>query len=75
MSDAVISALIAATASVITTGGVVYLGIRKVKSSIDEVHILINSRMTELLTAAKAVGHGEGVAQERTEERDRHLAT
>jgi hypothetical protein len=38
---------------------------------ITNLHVLVNSRLSELVTAEHAAGVGEGIAQERGEARER----
>lgn len=50
-------------------GVLAWLKSRQTEKSIGELHILINSRLTELLKASAAAAHAEGNIQGRDQER------
>lgn len=52
------------TAGLIVVGMLGYLNARAIK----EVHVLINSRMTELLSVTKTSSHAEGVKEQKDKE-------
>jgi hypothetical protein len=56
---------------VVTFLGVVgaFLASLKNRAAIQEVHLSLNSRLSELIEVAKTAAHAEGVAQGRAEEK------
>lgn len=76
MSDAVAIALIAAFPPTLVALAALIVGVRNSRK-VDSVHLLINSRMTELLAstgaAARAEGHTEGVDSEQARTRGAEL--
>ncbi len=73
MSDAVLVALIAAVGSVVAAvvSGFALLQGRRNGTAVHETHLLINSRMTELLRLAAQAAHAEGKAEGEQNQRDR----
>jgi hypothetical protein len=71
MSEAVIISLISAGTSILTAVLVLLI-----KKNVQSVHMLINSRMTELLELTKTGSKAEGKEEERVEqvERDKNKA-
>ena len=76
MSDHVVTVLVALITIIPTTLGVLVLWLqgrnnrKENKKEINEIHIAINSRMTELLNATKGESKAEGKAEGKLEERD-----
>jgi hypothetical protein len=62
MTDAVQIAMIVATPATIVGIGTFVLGLVN-KNATREVHFALNSRLTELLAATKAIAHAEGVQE------------
>ena len=77
MSPDVQIAIIAALPATIAAIGALVIGILNHRQSkangrkIGHVEVQIDGRMEELVILAKQAAHGEGVAQERGEERER----
>lgn len=73
MSDAVIISLIAAIGSIASAAIAAYAVIQvgRARGSIKETHLLINSRMTELLRVAGEAARAEGIAAGEQAQRDR----
>ena len=66
MSDAVLIAAIVATGPIFLGIANIYVGwfnSRKIK----EVHLSMNSRLDQLLSATKATAHAEGMADQRAQ--------
>lgn len=75
MSDAVIVGLIAGFSSIIgiTIAALInYKANKRIKTEISSVHMLINSRMTEMLENIRALGKAEGKAQEIADSKQRN---
>ena len=66
MSDAVLVALIVTIGSVVT-GSIAAMALQQSR----QTHMLINSRMDELLAAARALARAEGVLLGEQNQRDR----
>ena len=69
MSDAVTVALIAAVPVLATQVVAIFVGLRNHRQGQDlvaksqEIHVMINSRMSEMMDAQKALSHNQGVTE------------
>jgi hypothetical protein len=70
--DAAVVAIVVAVGAVAAIGAAVLAGMAL--DQIQKTHQLINSRMDELLDAARALARAEGVAQGEQAERERETA-
>jgi hypothetical protein len=66
MTDPVTIALIAATPPTVVALGALVASIRN-NTKIEELHISVNSRLTELLKQTGIAAHAEGLAQGKAE--------
>lgn len=62
MTDAIQIAIIAATPPTIVATGALIVAIKS-RSAIQEVHLSLNSRLTELLNATGRAAHADGVTE------------
>jgi hypothetical protein len=54
------------TVAFLTVGAVILLSSMLLAGALWELHLNMNSRLTELLVQTRAAGHGEGIEEERT---------
>lgn len=70
MSDAVITAIIAAVPPTLLAG-LALLKAGKVEKAVNEVHLSVNSRLDEFLKVTKTASHAEGVKEEKDKQENK----
>ncbi len=71
MTPAEITSLILAVATLVSASGALVISFHN-SNKIQDVHLEINSRMTELLAMNKTLSHAEGREEARKEEQERN---